>query len=51
MVKMKRVVEVYGRKQAEMKQKEEERKQKKQQQLEEAEAARLAAQKRWYKFW
>ncbi|KAJ9148527.1 hypothetical protein NKR23_g4940 [Pleurostoma richardsiae] len=47
--KMKRVVEVYDRKQAESKQKEDERR--RQKQLEEEAAARIASQKRWYKFW
>lgn len=51
LVKMKRVVEVYNRKQGEMKQKEEEAKRKKQQRQAEEEAARVAAQKSWYKFW
>lgn len=47
--KMKRIVEVYDHKHAEMRHKEEEAKRRKQQ--EEEEAARIASQKRWYKFW
>lgn len=48
--KMKRVVEVYDRKQAEMRQKEEERRREREE-ARAAEEARLKAQRRWYKFW
>ncbi|KAK1767469.1 putative mitochondrial cytochrome c oxidase protein 20-like protein [Phialemonium atrogriseum] len=47
--KIKRVVEVYDRKQAETRQKEEERR--RVERIREEEEARLKAQRRWYKFW
>lgn len=47
--KMKRVVEVYDRKQAETRRAEEEAKRKRE--VREEEEARLKAQRRWYKFW
>lgn len=51
-VNMKRVVEVVTKKQAEEKrQLEEKRRLQQQQKLELEEAARQAAQRRWYKFW
>jgi cytochrome c oxidase assembly protein subunit 20 len=49
---MKRVVEVYDKKQAEMRRVEEERiRQRRQKQVEEEEEARIKAQKSWWKVW
>jgi len=45
---MKRVVEVYEQKQAELKQRQEEMERTRQA---EAEAARIASQRSWYRFW